>query len=82
MSEHTSHRKSLTMTHEDCVLRNGELNRELAETRHLLWLAVKEAGCAPGRVTVNKADLPANYELEIFEPAQSPGTVIITAKTK
>jgi len=80
--ESTNPAHSLVLTHEEAVLRNGELNRELAETRHLLWLAVKEAGCAPGRVTVNKADLPANYELEIFEPAQSPGTVIITAKTK
>lgn len=72
--------KAMGIDHEDeVVLRSKELAIELAETRQLLWLAVKEAGQNPGRVTVRLTDLPADYEVETFKPDHSPGVVVIAA---
>lgn len=79
MTEHTSHSKSLTMTHEDTVIRNAQLARELAETRQLLWLVVKAAG---GSVSVDLQQLSQHYEIETFAPTHSPGFVIIKARIK
>lgn len=74
-------------THEELLVEHGQLKRELAETRQLLWLVLREYGEEhPSRrimqARVNKADLRGDYDIELMEPRQSPGTVIITARTK
>lgn len=57
------------------------LKKELEETRKLLWLALKEAGGARRTVTVQRGDLPADYDIEVRERKEI-GWTIITARTK